>query len=306
MGATLRTRIAERPVGAFFILTFLISWTLMTPGMIVGLDSLAAIPFFIGVYGPATAAAIVTRAEGGSIRVWLRSIFRWRVGRRWYVLAFVFPFALAIVATAEFALAGQDLDFGMAGENAASIVPYLIFCLLINGGPEEPGWRGFALPRLQERMSPVRATITLGIPWGLWHFPLLLAVDNPDHNLTTPAFIAMLAWTLGGIVAYAFTYTYMWNKTRSIVICMLLHASYNTALGTVILRPENEQVGEVYVTLSLAITGTLWLAVAGLIWATKGRLGLEPGAPAPPAPTGLPEQERRGSEPVLVGAGSSG
>jgi hypothetical protein len=97
----------------------------------------------------------------------------------------------------------------------------------------------------------------------------------------------------------------MWNKTHSIVICMLLHASNNTALGTVILRPEDEQVGEVYVTLSLAITGTLWLAVVALIWATKGRLGLEPEAPVPPAPTG-PEQERRNSDPEPVGAGSSG
>ena len=55
---------------------------------------------------------------------------------------------------------------------------------------------------------------------------------------------------------------------------MLLHASYNTAIGVVILRPADELVGDAYVTISLALTGTLWLVAAGLIIATRGRLGL--------------------------------
>ncbi len=135
MGEALRRQIAARPVGSYFVLTFLISWTLMTPAMIVGLDSAAAIPLFIGVYGPAMSAALVTRAQGGSVRRWLRSIFRWRVGARWYLLAFSFPLALASVASAEFVLAGESLDFGLAGDHAASFLPYLVFCLLSTAVP---------------------------------------------------------------------------------------------------------------------------------------------------------------------------
>ena len=286
MASGARERIAARPIHAYFLLAFGISWVLMTPAAIVGLDTLAAIPFFIGVYGPAAAAAIVTRAEGGAIRTWLHEIFRFRVGWRWYALALAFPVSLAVVASAIFALAGESLDFDLAGERAASFIPVLIFCLLVNGGPEELGWRGFALPRLEERTTPVRATVVLGILWGLWHLPLLFAADNADHDLSPLPFVAMTLWTLGGIVAYAFTYTYLWNRTRSVVVCILLHAAYNTALGTVILRPEDEQVGSTYVILSLALTGTLWAAVLVLIGATKGRLGLEPGVPPPRAPRG--------------------
>jgi len=177
-------------------------------------------------------------------------------------------------------------------------VPLLVFCLLLNGGPEEPGWRGFALPRLQERFSPVKATLVLGGLWGLWHLPLLRVEDNAGHDLATVPLIAMLLWTLAGFVAYAFTYTYVWNRTRSVVICMVLHAAYNTSLGALILRPEDELVGGAYVKLSLILTGLLWVAAIGLIIATRGRLGLgadtatvrasvpprRPGAPAGPRP----------------------
>jgi len=274
MACMLRTRISAHPTVAFFLLAFAMSWTLMAPAMVAGLDSLAAVPFFLGVWAPAAAAAIVVRVTGGSIRDWLRDIMRWRVPRRYYLLALGFPVALTIVASAEFALAGEHLDFGLVGERAAAFLPLLLFCLLANGGPEEPAWRGFALPRLQDRMSPVRATLVLGTIWGLWHLPLLLVEENVDHDLGALAFGAVLVWTLAGFTAYAFTYTYLWNRTRSALLCMLLHASYNTALGVVILRPADELVGSAYVAISLTLTGTLWVVAVALIVATRGRLGL--------------------------------
>jgi uncharacterized protein len=278
MPMTPYTRISAHPTVAFFVLAFAMSWTLMAPAMIAGLDSFAAVPFFIGVWAPATAAAIVVRATGGSIRAWLREIARWRVPLRWYALALGFPVVLAAVASAEFVLAGESLDFGLVGERVAAFLPTLLFCLLINGGPEEPAWRGFALPRLQERLSPVKATLVLGTIWGLWHLPLLLVEDNVDHDLGALAFAAMLVWTLGGFTAYALTYTYLWNRSRSAPLCMLLHASYNAAVGLMILRPAEDLVGGSYVAISLALTGTLWLVAAALVVATRGRLGVDSGS----------------------------
>jgi membrane protease YdiL (CAAX protease family) len=175
--------------------------------------------------------------------------------------------------------------------------------LLSNGGPEEFGWRGFALPRLQERLAPVQATLVLGFFWGLWHLPLLLAEDNPDHNLGALAFAAITIWTLAGCIAYAFTYTYLFNRTRSVLACMVLHAAYNTVLGVVILRPEDELVGIAYVVLSLSLTGTLWLVALALIGATRGRLGQvnEPAASPSSAGTGQalrPQPSRRPARPA--------
>jgi membrane protease YdiL (CAAX protease family) len=132
--------------------------------------------------------------------------------------------------------------------------------------------------------------VVLGTIWGLWHLPLLLVEDNVDHDLAALPFAGMLVWTLAGFIAYAFTYTYLWNRTRSAPLCMLLHASYNTALGLVILRPADELVGQSYVAISLALTGTLWLVAGALMLATSGRLGLgsrsgAAGRPTDAAPT---------------------
>jgi membrane protease YdiL (CAAX protease family) len=284
MTSALRARIAAHPTAAFFIVAFTISWTLMAPAVIAGdLEGLPVVFFFLGVLGPAAAGAIVTRASGGSIRAWLRRILKWRLPLRWYLAAIGFPVALAIVASTLFALAGYELDVGLVGERAAAFVPLFLYCLFINGGPEELGWRGFALPRLQERFSPVRATLVLGTIWGLWHLPLLRVEDNADHDLATLPLIVMLIWTLGGFIAYAFTYTYALNRTASVFLCMVLHAAYNTALGVVILRPADELVGNTYVAISIALTGTLWLVAIGLIAATGGRLGLSGDARAPDA-----------------------
>jgi membrane protease YdiL (CAAX protease family) len=286
MTTAFRKQIASRPTTAFFVLAFAISWAFMTPAMIAGtLEGAVALPFFVGVFGPATAGAIVTRATGGSIRQWLRDTLRLRVPIRWYALAIGFPVALAVVASVEFALVGEELDFGLVGERAVSFLPLFIFCLLLNGGPEEPGWRGYALPKLQEQFTPVRATFLLGGLWGLWHLPLLLVEDNAGHDLATLPLIAILIWTLAGFSAYAFTYTYLYNRTRSVLLCMLLHAAYNTAIGVVILRPADELVGDTYVAITLALTGTLWLVAVALIVATRGGLGLdEAGARTPKAP----------------------
>jgi hypothetical protein len=120
---------------------------------------------------------------------------------------------------AEFLVVGEELEFGLVGERVASILPLFVFCLLVNGGPEEPGWRGFAMPRLQERFTPVKATLIFGPIWGLWHLPLLLAESNVDHDLAAVPFVGMLLWTLAGFSAYAITYTYLWNRTGSVFLC---------------------------------------------------------------------------------------
>jgi hypothetical protein len=182
-----------------------------------------------------------------------------------------------------------------------------LFCLLINGGPEEPAWRGFALPRLQQRFSPVKTTLALGTLWGLWHLPLLLIEDNVDNDLAALAFAGMLAWTLGGFIAYAFTYTYLWNRTQSAPLCMLLHASYNTAIGLLILRPADELVGGTYVAISLALTGTLWLVAVALVVATRGRLGLDSrGSPRSPVVVNDAQKSRltAPSRPVELASGA--
>jgi membrane protease YdiL (CAAX protease family) len=132
-----------------------------------------------------------------------------------------------------------------------------LLVVTIGGGFEEPGWRGFALPRLQLRHSPIRATLILGLVWGIWHIPL---------------------YGLGfvGPICFVFFYTWLYNRTGSILLCILLHASFTPALDHLVLRDDNT-------TVDATILATLIAAALALIVLTRGRLGYEGSASREPA-----------------------
>ncbi|HEX6236718.1 MAG TPA: type II CAAX endopeptidase family protein [Acidimicrobiales bacterium] len=273
--APARAWVASHPIPAFFAGAYLISWVLWAPAALGFDGGLGTALFFVGVFGPMAAAATVVHLGGGSAREWARKIFHVRFDRRWFLFALGLPFAIAAISSAGFVLAGETLDFDLLGERLAMLLPLLVVTFLLNGGPEEPGWRGFALPRLQERLSPVRATTLLGVLWALWHLPLLAIEDNPSHGLDTWGFAATSALFIVGVVLYAFPYTYLWNRTKSAIAAMALHAGFNTSLAVVILRDEDSLVEGTYLVMQVSQTMVLLAVAVGLVLATGGRLGRE-------------------------------
>ena len=114
---------------------------------------------------------------------------------------------------------GSPVDWSLAVDRLPAYLGTFVFVLFLGGGLEEPGWRGFGLPVLQERYSPLRATLILGLVWGVWHVP----VYGPA-GFVVPCVLA-------------FFYTLLWNATRSVGLCILLHASFTPAQDNFILLP---------------------------------------------------------------------
>ena len=139
---------------------------------------------------------------------------------------------------------------------------------------EEPGWRGFALPRLEQRSGPLVGTILLGVLWGLWHLPLFLLV--PGYNGAGTGFVGILIPFVAFVIlviAYTVVFTWVFNNTRgSILLAILLHASINTAVG---------MVPSLFPSLGGALLSALskllaWVVLAVLlIAATRGRLSYQ-------------------------------
>ncbi|MEO5833372.1 MAG: type II CAAX endopeptidase family protein [Nakamurella sp.] len=239
------------PFAAFVVLAYAFSWSLWAVAALGGGTAV----FLIGGLGPAVAAGVVTRLTGGSLRAWLRPLWHWRVHPQWWAYALGLPALLYAVVSLALQLTGAPVDWSLVADRLPSYAGTFVFVLFLGGGMEEPGWRGFGLPVLQERHSPVRATLLLGLAWGVWHVPLY-----GPAGFVVP-------------MVLAFFYTVLWNRTRSVGLCVLLHASFTPAQDQLILMARDTAYTPALDAPDFAILAVYLVAVGILLAATRGRLG---------------------------------
>jgi membrane protease YdiL (CAAX protease family) len=292
--APARSRLAQlvvrRPLVSYFALAYAISWGLVLPMTLsrnigIGLlpydlpDALSLALFILAsVIGPNVAALIVTGLTDGrvGVRALLRRIVQWRVAPQWYLVAL---FANMAIWTLTYSVAlGPEVLTAAATRwplLATAFLPSVAFGMLIPSIGEEPGWRGFALPRLQERYGPVGASLILGLLHGLWHLPALgTMMLGPVSLAEIPPFVLTAA-------AATFIYTWIFNHTAgSVLLAMLTHAAGNAAsqwLG-LILKQSGLDAPQPGLTGWLLDSGWLnalayGLVTVALVAATRGRLG---------------------------------
>jgi uncharacterized protein len=145
------------------------------------------------------------------------------VGLGWYLFALIgIPL---IVVLSVIVLPGALASFqGLAPLDPLSLLGLFVSIFFL-GGPvgEEPGWRGFALPRLQVLHGPLVGSLILGVLWGLWHLPLFL---TPWNELTTLNIVVYVLAT----ICLSIIYTWVFNNTKgSLLIAILIHASFDAA-----------------------------------------------------------------------------
>ena len=200
---------------AFFGLTFLLSWW-SWPFYALGLAPTAFFP--CGPLVAALAVIGVTEGRAGYRDLGARMI-RWRVGWTWWLVAVGTPLAvLAVAAVANVAIWGAPAP--TLATIAWSQIALGAAVRFVNplDGPlgEEPGWRGYALPQLQARHSPLVSGVVLGVLVALWHLPLVAS--------------GMLA-PVGLPITFAITLVYVWlfNRTGgSVLMTMVFHIAQGT------------------------------------------------------------------------------
>lgn len=276
--------IRSHPLIAYFILAYAGTWLLISPLVmdafeIIDLSDGASLLFFVlsSIAGPNLAAFWVTgvlegRAGMGRLA---RRIFQVRAGLQWYLIA-LFIFLALWLAAYSWLYSGVPLANLMAnpGLLLSAFLPNVIIGLLIPSIGEEPGWRGFALPRLQNYYGPVVATLVLGTLHGIWHLPALFTpLLGP---FTMEGFIVFVLTAAAG----TFIYTWVFNNTRgSVWMAMVLHASSNAASSLVTqLIPEDVALSGWMKTLESGwINVIVFGAIAfALVVATRGTLGYRP------------------------------
>jgi membrane protease YdiL (CAAX protease family) len=219
------------------------------------------------VWGSFVGGALVTGiADGrGGLKTYFNRIVRWRVGIQWYAVALFLPLALRLAAfglnIASGATVASNPQMPAWGDLIFDVV--IIFFFIALG--EEPGFRGFALPRLLIARSALAASLILGVLHTIWHLPLFITGEDPA--ITTTLII------LSGSILI----TWLFNHARgSVLIIMILHTSVN--FWGDIFRPlftgPDVMKQEIWLTVAYVGAAVLLALVAGR------ELGRKPAAEA--------------------------
>jgi membrane protease YdiL (CAAX protease family) len=183
--------------------------------LLVGL--LAAIPAWI-------LSGAFTRDPG--VRELLHSLVHpdnWR----WQVVAFFFWPAILLIPAAIAHLFHAPLTLPQHRDTIWLSTAYggiaFLNAFLFTAALEEPGWRGFLLPRLQQRFSPLLASLLVWFPWALWHAPLdfhrPFRFNLVDYLLLRVVFLIPITIIL----------TWLYNRSgANLLTVIIFHAAMNT------------------------------------------------------------------------------
>jgi len=229
-------RLDVRALVVFFALAYALSWSWVIP--------LAAAHQIVrrgegwpthypALFGPAIAAVAVTAWTMGrpGVRDLLARMVRWRVPLRWWLVA-VSPAVFLGLALIAMIAAGKTLpgvaEFGQfSGIPAIGLVAVLLL-IFVGAVGEEAGWRGYALPRLQRRFSPLTSSVILAVLWFGWHVPQFFVIATYRDFAPFQYVGFFLGLTCGAVVL-----TWLYNRSGgSILLVAIWHGLFNVVSGT--------------------------------------------------------------------------
>lgn len=219
----------------YFGLAYLISWAIWLPlyGHVFGLTKLPTLPFHhgIGGLGPLLASFLTTwiflKKEG------LKNLLVKCVQVKpliYLTVALLSPFILAFFALLlSYGIDKTPIDLSVLLRikefPSFNLLTFFIYNLIFFGFGEEVGWRGFALPRLQNKMNALTASILLTLFWAFWHLPLFFY--RPGY--TTMDAAGIFGWVFS-LLTGSILLTWLYNSSRaSILICAVFHATIDIA-----------------------------------------------------------------------------
>lgn len=259
--------IRHRPIASFFAIAFVLSWAagLSLVAESHGCLSFAQIPrsillIIFGV-GPAISAFIVkssTSVDSGNKL--LLSSFKpaWR-NWPWIVFAILFPLVLLVPMSVMHQLQAIELMPEVPPSELSMVLSTCAFSCIANPW-EEIAWRGFALPRIQNKIGTSLAALCIGLTVGVWHLPLFWLKSG------TMSSFPFFPWLIGSVaISFALASIYNWSG-QSLLCSSVLHISLNTwfsALGIVSFHVY--AAVSAFVIFGFVIANAIWGA-SGLEW----------------------------------------
>jgi uncharacterized protein len=166
-----------------------------------------------------------------------------KVKSAWVWVALLLPFVWQYVGgVIDLGLGGNELYATALTAISGAALAYPVAFFFGGSLNEEPGWRGFAVPRTQQKFSPIIAGLVLGVIWSVWHLPLHVIQYSADGAI---GFLFRFLYN----VPFGVLFSWLYNRSGgNLLACMLLHASINaSSVGF----GENSQFYGIFVMIAL-------------------------------------------------------
>ncbi len=263
----------------FFVLVIVLSWFPWYAG--IAPETVVFMPSLLGL-----AMAFYVGGKKGGMNL-LRSVGRWRVQPRYWLIAWLAPLLIFVIGLGIYLIFGGEAPSFTVFRQELHLLPiFLLVVFLPFNGPvgEEIGWRGYVLPRLQQRSGPLMASLVIGAIWGIWHLPSFFRPESVQAALG----LGFLVPYVVGTIANSVIMTWLYNKAKAsaLVAGIIWHAATdfwapNFLADFSIAAGPGGTVG-VDRTLYAIVLALLAVVAVTLTIRTKGQLGysgtMQPGS----------------------------
>ncbi len=210
--------------------------------------------YVLGGLGPTIAAyiAVCLTTSQAPLSEFHQRLLRWRVPLPWYAVAFALPVLLAFMAIG-IAVALRPSLSTLVAIKPWSAFPLLFAMMIIGGGLEELGWRGVTQEEWGRAIGQGRAAALIGPIWAVWHLPLFFLPGVSQYH-------AHFALFLVGVVGNALLFGWLYSHTRSILLCVFMHAATNATIAMGVIIPAHQGLSLIAPCLSLGVGALLFLS----------------------------------------------
>lgn len=215
-------------------------------------DTLGFILFFLGGFSATIMAYItvkLTKVE--TIKQFNKRIFSGLKQKRWVLFSLLVPVFLVLVAQGIHLVQNGNVSFALDSINFG-MLPVFFISSIVFGGIEEIGWRGIVQHNLSSVKSLMILNLFIGIVWAFWHLPFFF-IEGQAHYQTS--FFIFLVSCIG----YSSFLTYLYFKSKSVLLTIIFHTMINTLSGLGLILPFSEANSFAWFSIIMVVLGSALL-----------------------------------------------
>lgn len=258
--AKLRARVSKHPIATFVLIAFpLQAWSVFSQVYEIRNFGLSALRVFL----PALTAVFVAWLAEGKASAWrlVKSLGAWKVHPKFYLFALFYPSFIAFLALGLLYAIGMVHDFHIDWDAAAGFSFFFMTCRI--AASEEITWVGFMLDQFARRYTLFQAAVIVGVFWGIWYIPLVLAEIQVVPGLPIAPLIFNFA-TIAAICAWLYV------RTHSAAVVFVMQATTNYTSQIVPVLPQR---GGLKAYIAFAAIKGVFALVLFVFWGPKPMFG---------------------------------